>query len=111
MPKRGASFTSSRSRRLAPRDRYEPGSPPSGMYFNLSNGSFSTQGLASTDQSSCQRLNNTDGRFSAHVVARVLVAAGAVVSSVSARAASQRPKPNPTVAMQRAAAALARGTG
>src|SRR5580698_1973713 len=32
------------------------------MYFRLSNGSRGTRGSASTDQSSCQRLNVNEGR-------------------------------------------------
>src|ERR1700761_8984813 len=62
MPKSGASLTSTRSRRFAPRDRYESGSPPRGMYLSPSSGFAGTHGFARTDQSSCHRLNNTDGR-------------------------------------------------
>src|ERR1700722_7497969 len=35
------------------------------MYFRLSNGSRGTRGSASTDQSSCQRLNMIEGRWGA----------------------------------------------
>src|SRR5471032_2634029 len=62
MPKAGASLCSMRSRRLAPSDKYVWPSPDSGMYLRLSNGCAGTQGLASTDQFSFQRLKLSAGR-------------------------------------------------
>src|ERR1700677_5198490 len=58
------------------------------MYLSPSNGSRGTAGLASTDQSSCQRLNRMAGRAGA------APSAGDVVSCPQAADAVRAPAPS-----------------
>src|ERR1700693_5509716 len=65
-PKLVASLASNRSRSPAPNDKKVFGSSADkGIYLKLSSGSRGTRGSASTDQSSCQRLNKMAGRVGA----------------------------------------------
>src|SRR5471032_549684 len=84
MPKAGASLCSMRSRRLAPSDKYVRPSSDSGMYLRLSNGCAGTQGLASTDQFSFQRLKFSAGRAGQAGASSSAAAAAAAPAAVTA---------------------------
>src|SRR5471032_3689713 len=81
MPKAGASLCSMRSRRLPPSDKYAQPSSDNGIYFRLSSGCAATQGFASTDQFSFQRLKFTAGRAGQAGTSSAPAAAPAAVTS------------------------------